>query len=219
MCLQQQSYASQMFFRGIQITDADGTVFFDTCFPGWYRGRAVHIHFQVKDAGRSYRVSQLFFPEEITHDIFATHREYAGYGQPDTTFATDNIIAAIPSAERDGHILTVARMTDGAMLAAKTVTVVDQVTAPSPTATESITALPTASPTASPTTAPGSGCVGDCDQGGSVSIDELVRGVDMSLGKSDVGACSAFDANGDQRVTVDELIRAVNAALSGCGSG
>ena len=123
MCLKQQSYSSQDFFRGVQTTDASGKVFFDGCFPGWYRGRAVHIHFQVKNGATSYRVSQLFFPEDITADIFATHSEYKGYGQPDTVFANDNIMAGIPVAQRDRHLLAVARMSDGAMLASKVVTV------------------------------------------------------------------------------------------------
>ncbi|WP_428269783.1 protocatechuate 3,4-dioxygenase [Haliangium sp.] len=124
MCLQQQDYSSQDFFRGVQTTDADGTVYFDTCFPGWYRGRAIHIHFQVKSETESYRISQLFFPEDITADIFATHGDYSAYGQPDTVFTTDNVMSQIPEAQRDRHILTVERMTDGAMLASKVVTVI-----------------------------------------------------------------------------------------------
>lgn len=124
MCLKQSSYSAQDFFRGVQTTDSAGEVYFDTCFPGWYRGRAVHIHFQVKNGGTSYRVSQLFFPEDITKSIFADHEEYAAYGQPDTVFSNDNIMAGIPSASRDRHLLTVARMTDGVMLASKVVTVV-----------------------------------------------------------------------------------------------
>lgn len=123
MCLTSTSYASQDFFRGVRTTDAAGVVAFDTCFPGWYRGRAVHVHFQVKTATTSYRVSQLFFPEDITTAIFASHAEYSSAGQPDTTFSNDNIMAGIPTAERDRHIFTVERMTDGAMLASKTVTV------------------------------------------------------------------------------------------------
>lgn len=123
MCLKTQTYSAQDFFRGVQTTNADGKVFFDGCFPGWYRGRAVHIHFQVKSGTTSYRVSQLFFPEDITQDIFASHSEYRSYGQPDTVFSNDNIMAAIPVAQRDRHILTVAQMTDGAMLASKVVTV------------------------------------------------------------------------------------------------
>ncbi len=124
MCLKQQTYSSSDFFRGVQTTSASGEVFFDTCFPGWYRGRAVHIHFQVKSGGTSHRISQLFFPEDITRDIFANHEEYLSYGQPDTTFSNDNIISGISAAQRDRHVLAVSRMTDGAMLASKVVTVV-----------------------------------------------------------------------------------------------
>lgn len=124
MCLKDQSYANSDFFRGVQTTDADGVVYFDTCYPGWYRGRAVHIHFQVKNGNTSTRVSQLFFPEDITREIFAGHAEYSGFGQPDTTFSNDNVIGGIASADRVRHVLEVARMDDGAMLASKVVTVV-----------------------------------------------------------------------------------------------
>lgn len=124
MCLANQAYASADFFRGAQTTDASGVVGFDTCFPGWYRGRAVHVHFQIEQGSSSYRVSQLFFPEDGTAAIFASHAAYASYGQPDTTFATDNVIAGIAVAARDRHTLTVARMPDGAMLASRVVTVV-----------------------------------------------------------------------------------------------
>lgn len=35
------------FLRGIQQTDADGAVQFDTLFPGHYTGRAPHTHVYV----------------------------------------------------------------------------------------------------------------------------------------------------------------------------
>jgi len=123
MCLKQQAYSSQNFFRGVQTTGTDGVVYFDTCFPGWYRGRAVHIHFQVKSGSTTYRVSQLFFPEDVTEDVFATHGDYASFGQPDTVVSDDNIMSGIPAAGRDALTVTVARMTDGAMLASKVLTV------------------------------------------------------------------------------------------------
>lgn len=121
MCLQDQAYASQDFFRGVQTTDAAGRVYFDTCFPGWYRGRAIHIHFQVESGNTSYRISQLGFPEEVISDVFASHPDYQNYGQPDTSFASDNIFRSVSNP--DAHILEVSRMTDGAMLASKVVTV------------------------------------------------------------------------------------------------
>ncbi len=123
MCLAQPAYSADDFMRGVQVTDADGVVFFDTCFPGWYRGRAVHIHFQIKNGNSSTKVSQLFFPESITAGIFASHAEYSSYGQPDTTLSSDNIAGGLSSAEQARSIFDVARMTDGAMLASKTVTV------------------------------------------------------------------------------------------------
>ncbi len=123
MCLLEQDYSAQNFFRGARVADADGVAWFDTCFPGWYRGRAVHIHFQVFVGGVSTRVSQVFFPEAITAEIFTDHPTYSGYGQPDTVFANDNIIGRIAAADQPALVLDVARMSDGAMLASKVVTV------------------------------------------------------------------------------------------------
>jgi hypothetical protein len=60
------------------------------------------------------------------------------------------------------------------------------------------------------------GCVGDCGNDGEVTIDELIVGVNIALGNSELDACPAFDGNGDGAVTVDELIQGVNAALVGC---
>jgi protocatechuate 3,4-dioxygenase beta subunit len=122
-CLMNQAYSAVNFFRGVQTTNAAGIVYFDTCYPGWYPGRAIHVHFQVKNGGTSYRVSQLFFPEALSTEIFATHDEYKPFGQPDTTNTTDGIVSAIPIAGRDRLICEYARMSDGAMLASKTVTV------------------------------------------------------------------------------------------------
>ena len=62
-----------------------------------------------------------------------------------------------------------------------------------------------------------SGCVGDCDGDGQVTIQELILAVEISLGESaEVTRCSAADENDDLQVTVDELVRAVDNALDGC---
>ncbi len=61
-----------------------------------------------------------------------------------------------------------------------------------------------------------SACPGDCDGGGTVSIAELIRAVNIALGLSAVESCVAADLNGDGVVNINELISAVNAALSGC---
>jgi protocatechuate 3,4-dioxygenase beta subunit len=122
-CLKSSAYSSMSFMRGVQTTSSTGTVFFDTCYPGWYPGRAIHIHFQIKMGTTSTRVSQLFFPEALTQQIFASHVDYKQYGQPDTKNSNDNVLSFVPTSERERLMLTIARMTDGAMLASKLVTV------------------------------------------------------------------------------------------------
>jgi len=58
--------------------------------------------------------------------------------------------------------------------------------------------------------------VGDCNGDGSVTIDELIRGVNILLERIDVSTCMAMDADGDGSVTVDEIVIAVGFALDGC---
>jgi hypothetical protein len=60
------------------------------------------------------------------------------------------------------------------------------------------------------------GCTGDCDGLGTVTVDELVKGVNIALGNSPLTECPSFDTNDDDQVTVDELVDAVNNALNGC---
>ncbi len=58
-------------------------------------------------------------------------------------------------------------------------------------------------------------CIGDCDGDGTVQINELVLGVGIALGTSELSACSNLD-NGDGIVSVDRLVAAVNNALCSC---
>jgi hypothetical protein len=60
------------------------------------------------------------------------------------------------------------------------------------------------------------GCTGDCDSNSMVTVDELVKGVNISLGKAALSTCTAFNKNGDAMVTVDELVIGVNNAINGC---
>jgi hypothetical protein len=61
-------------------------------------------------------------------------------------------------------------------------------------------------------------CGGDCDQGGAVTVDELVRGVGIALGNTDIAVCRSVDGDGSGGVAVNELVSAVNNALNGCPS-
>ncbi|HJV73086.1 MAG TPA: intradiol ring-cleavage dioxygenase [Noviherbaspirillum sp.] len=62
------------FLRGYQVTDAEGIVRFLTIYPGWYPGRAVHIHFKVRakspKTGRNHELtSQLYFDDAINQRV------------------------------------------------------------------------------------------------------------------------------------------------------
>jgi cysteine-rich repeat protein len=61
-------------------------------------------------------------------------------------------------------------------------------------------------------------CVGDCDGTHTVSVDELVIGVNIALGTATLDRCSAFDRDMSKTVTVDELVAGVGNALNGCGT-
>lgn len=82
----------QTFLRGMQSTDAQGQVTFETVYPGWYQGRATHIHVEVLTGGRSLKVTQIAFPEDITAAVYRTG-VYAAKGQNTTSNARDNVFS------------------------------------------------------------------------------------------------------------------------------
>lgn len=75
----------QQFLRGYQTSDTDGIVRFTTIYPGWYGGRAVHIHFKVRMPGENGRTdeftSQLYFQDELTDRVHAGEPYAANKGQ------------------------------------------------------------------------------------------------------------------------------------------
>ncbi|KAL1914232.1 uncharacterized protein VTP21DRAFT_9655 [Calcarisporiella thermophila] len=71
---------SLSFLRGVQPTDSDGIAEFKTIIPGWYRGRAVHIHSMVHINGMALyngtltggtvaHVGVFYFPEDFYRQI------------------------------------------------------------------------------------------------------------------------------------------------------
>jgi protocatechuate 3,4-dioxygenase beta subunit len=81
----------QKWLRGAQVTDANGKATFTTIYPGWYSGRAVHIHFKVHPDETKVFTSQLFFDDTLSQQVF-TQAPYASKGStPDTLNSTDNI--------------------------------------------------------------------------------------------------------------------------------
>ena len=78
------------FMRGIQPTDAKGVAAFLTVYPGWYQGRAVHIHVKVHLGGNVVHTGQVFFPDTLTDTVYKA-APYSARGPRDTRNATDAI--------------------------------------------------------------------------------------------------------------------------------
>ena len=108
------------WFRGVQTCDDDGRISFDTCFPGWYSSRTIHIHFTVRVGDGEYVTSQLFFDDALSDEIINTQSPYSVRGQRDTTNQNDAIIDA---GSADDYIMQSAKMEDGTLLAWKTLVI------------------------------------------------------------------------------------------------
>ena len=82
------------YLRGYQHTDASGKARIVTIYPGWYQGRAVHIHFKIRtDAAAATGLeftSQLFFDDAFSNAVYSTG-VYASKGVPDVGNANDGI--------------------------------------------------------------------------------------------------------------------------------
>ena len=79
------------FLRGVQKTSATGIATSKTIYPGFYQGRAVHIHVKVHVGGSVVHTGQLFFPASLTNVVYK-RAPYSAHGTtPDTLNANDSI--------------------------------------------------------------------------------------------------------------------------------
>jgi len=92
------SQTAQTYLRGIQTTNGSGEVTFTTIYPGWYQGRATHIHVEVTIGGVSRKVTQIAFPESINNTVYATG-VYAARGSNPMSNLSDGIFADSLSSE------------------------------------------------------------------------------------------------------------------------
>jgi protocatechuate 3,4-dioxygenase beta subunit len=76
------SDTTQNYLRGVQPSDANGVVRFQSVYPGCYDGRWPHVHFEVypsvdeaTKAGAMLATSQIALPADTSDQVFAT----AGY--------------------------------------------------------------------------------------------------------------------------------------------
>ena len=82
----------RQYLRGTQVTDMSGNVQFRTIFPSWYGGRTPHVHFKVFLGGKEVVASQIFFPDEISKEVFAQWQPYREHASKRTTFNANDPI-------------------------------------------------------------------------------------------------------------------------------
>lgn len=102
--MQQTDYTAKHFLRGRQTTDSSGKVTYTSIFPGWYQGRATHIHVHVYNAaGTSLAITQIAFPEGTGSAVETVNADAAaGYtkGMSGYTYnASDNVFSDGTSTE------------------------------------------------------------------------------------------------------------------------
>lgn len=85
-----KSYIGETWLRGYQLTDSSGVAKFTTIYPGWYTGRATHIHMEVFINNVLKKVTQMAFSETIS-DAVHVSTLYAAHGVNTTRNATDQV--------------------------------------------------------------------------------------------------------------------------------
>ncbi|RWS11740.1 intradiol dioxygenase-like protein [Dinothrombium tinctorium] len=60
---------SERFLRGVQRTNLFGKVSFESIIPGFYYGRAVHVHVEVHIHGKVVHIAQLYFDEKLLENV------------------------------------------------------------------------------------------------------------------------------------------------------
>ncbi|MFJ5334962.1 intradiol ring-cleavage dioxygenase [Pectobacterium sp. 21LCBS03] len=107
---------STSFFRGIQPTDQNGVVRFTTIFPGFYAGRATHIHVAIRRVSKNPLekehfafVGQLYFPEELCRVVY-NNEPYSPRDISRVTNTEDEYFTKMNGAQ---SLLTVNKINEG----------------------------------------------------------------------------------------------------------
>jgi protocatechuate 3,4-dioxygenase beta subunit len=104
------------YLRGAQEADLDGIAAFTTVWPGWYRGRTIHVHVMVHVGAARALTTQLMFDDQLNDQVLALPA-YAGRGERDTTNATDPVfqpsmlVRTVPDG--DGYLAAVTLTAGG----------------------------------------------------------------------------------------------------------
>jgi len=84
------SYGGETWLRGYQLSDSAGVVKFSTIYPGWYSGRATHVHIEVYIDSVLKKTGQFAFSETISDLVYAS-TYYEAHGDNPTTNASDHV--------------------------------------------------------------------------------------------------------------------------------
>ena len=113
--MQSVNLTSVHFLRGRQVTNSEGIAAFTSIFPGWYSGRAPHIHVHIYDAtGKSLLVTQIAFPTDVCNTVYTTATNFYTRGKQDTANTSDNVfsdtlaneLGSVVGTINDGYTLT-----------------------------------------------------------------------------------------------------------------
>ena len=114
---------NRTFLRGIQETDADGVVTFDTLFPGHYDGRTTHYHniahFGARHlsnnntiaGGTVGHVAQIFFDQDLIDQVESTY-PYNTNDIPITPNSVDRVIGQETESSGSDPMLNYAFLGD-----------------------------------------------------------------------------------------------------------
>jgi len=115
------STRGRTFLRGSQPVGADGVAMFRTIYPGWYAGRATHLHMKVLDGDRAMLTTQCFLPDALSEYLYTQLPAYRRRGVREVLnsndgialMAGDTVLGAVREA-RDRYVVTLTLVVDPA---------------------------------------------------------------------------------------------------------
>lgn len=103
--------SGETWLRGYQVADRNGAARFKTIVPGWYMGRAAHIHFKIRQFSAARQTageftSQLFFDDALLDHVYAKE-PYRSRGARDLRNRDDGIFneRQVDGAFAGSHLL------------------------------------------------------------------------------------------------------------------
>jgi protocatechuate 3,4-dioxygenase beta subunit len=106
--LYSSGFTSENYLRGVQTTDSNGQLTFQTIFPGCYSGRYPHIHFEVYPSlamatlyTNRILTSQMALPRDVCSTVYSSATGYSASvnNLAQVTVASDNVFGDNSTAQ------------------------------------------------------------------------------------------------------------------------